>query len=317
MGKEAAVEQLQRIMKDEVHSEYFDDRGTFLPEGVLAKQGYDMDFIKARIAPDDVKEDRVLGTCYRIRLETTGNSGSRNITFSDGMRAAAKAVRGRKRKAIMDGSVGDMNDSSQHLAIEDGSVGGSDRNTASSSSSADNSSDSSSSDKKNSKKKKDKKRKDKKRKDKKKKDKKREKKGKDKKDKGKRGDKPESRAEQRAREALAKAKEKEEQRLSVKSVKDAETVLSKINAALETLKLVTDTPGAEWAPPMMRDPVMSAIEHFEMVAAECRKCIKKSGAGQFDLPDAKDIMAKITGAKRDSALLSSVLATMAKAASRR
>jgi hypothetical protein len=153
MGKEAAVEQLQRIMKDEVHSEYFDDLGTFLPEGVLAKQGYDMDFIKARIAPDDVKEDRVLGTCYRIRLETTGNSGSRNITFSDGMRAAAKAVRGRKRKAIMDGSVGDMNDSSQHLAIEDGSVGGSDRNTASSSSSADNSSDSSSSDKKNSKKK--------------------------------------------------------------------------------------------------------------------------------------------------------------------
>ena len=311
LGKDAAVETFQQMMKDEIHSEFFEDRGTFLPEGVLIKQGYDMNFIKERIAAEDVREDRVLGLCYRIRLETTGNSGSRNVRFQDGMKAVSKTVPGRKRKAIMDGTVGDMNDRPRQLAIEDGSVGTSDGdgNTSSRDNSSDTSSDSSSDKKKSKKSKKDKRKKDKKKKDKKRKDKKREKKDK--------RDKPESKAEQRAREALAKAKEREQQRLSGRSVKDAEAVLSKINAAIETLKLVADAPGADLAPPVMVDPVTSAIEHFEMIAAECRKCIKKAGVGEFNVPDPKDIMAQITAAKRDSALLSSVLATMAKAASRR
>ena len=284
------MEEMFAFSRDE-ESEFFKDAGAFLPEGVLRSQGHDVDRVKENISPKDVREDPVLGKVYRINLLTTGHEGRRTVgrkRRASVCDAKPKALTRDKMLAIEDG---DAEHDEEHDKEEHGSTTEDDSSSSSSSSS--------SSDEKKKKKKS-------------KKDKNSKKHKKEKK--SKKEAKAESAAETRAKVALAKAREGEANKAAASTVKNAETILAKLSSLMENLDALLSKPESSLVADVIRGPVSRALENFQNITGQARKAIKTAGR-EGVLPDVKDVSAEVGTAKKAAALLSTVLATMAKASS--
>ena len=81
------------IERYEVHEEYYEEGGLFLPLAVWERKGFDPDVIKAGTEPKDIQQHPVLGPCYRLRLLATGTRGNRGWRGSSSVTA-----QGKKRK---------------------------------------------------------------------------------------------------------------------------------------------------------------------------------------------------------------------------
>jgi hypothetical protein len=68
------------LTSSESHGEYYIDGGEFLPLSVWVQRGYDSNRIHDLTKPADIREDRVLGTTYRVRILATGNKGEGMVT---------------------------------------------------------------------------------------------------------------------------------------------------------------------------------------------------------------------------------------------
>ena len=295
-GKAAneAARVLEELIGEDVLTDKWSEGGTFLPLSVYATQGYDIEKIRDNSDPRDVREHPVLGATYRVHLSSTAMVGSR----SQVRRTTAKAAAPSKAPQPA------LTDNPQVLAIEDGNPDDDD-SESSTSVSGSSSSSSSSGHKKKSRKHKKKSRKSKKsRKDKKDKEDKKEKKNKD------------SAQSRKAKEAYLRAKEKEELKQHAANVKNAEQVLAKLGATAEHLEsMIAQDPNSLVAP-MIRDPVAAALEKFADLMAAARRCIKSNGKDNSGVPDAKSLSSDTAAVKKSIALMTTVLATMAKASNR-
>ena len=123
-------------------------------------------------------------------------------------------------------------------------------------------------------------------------------------------------AERKAREALEKAREKEEQKRLDAVVKGAHEIAKKLPTVLGPLRTLIGDEGFADVAPVIRNPVSVAAEKFEGVLALAHRTVaagaKNSDAG--DAPAFSTLATEIASAKKSSFLLSSILATMAKAA---
>jgi hypothetical protein len=153
-GQQAANAADVLVTSHDEKKEFYSDAGDYLPLGVWATRGYDPNHIKTRSRDSDVIEDPVLGTVYRVRILSKGNSGSR----------ATVVTRNLKRKSPLEaigngaGSSGDhLGSSGEHLAIGNANPPPSPSGSSSATTSDDSSNSSSDSDKKKKKSKKHKK----------------------------------------------------------------------------------------------------------------------------------------------------------------
>ena len=64
---------------NETYKETFQSGGAYLPLGVWERKGYDVERIKALTKPEDIEEDPVVGTTYRL----CGPSGGRVVDVID------------------------------------------------------------------------------------------------------------------------------------------------------------------------------------------------------------------------------------------
>ena len=263
------------------HRETYVDEGTFLPEGVLLQRGFDVARIKANIAAADIMEDRLLGTCYRVALRTTGNSGSRVTKQSQALRQSAKRP---KTMPV---------EPAEPLAIEDGEVAAPE-DESDSSSTTDSSSSSHRHRKKHSKKSKKHTKKD------------------------KNGEKPSAKkglsvAEKKAMEALEKTQQQEKDKAANMNIKLAQQLLTKLATVIESLGVLLENDDESMVGEPVKSPVSMSLESLSELAGRCRAVIKRGGTGDVSLPSLKDVQADIAAAKRHMSLMGTVLATFAKA----
>jgi hypothetical protein len=99
---------MEMIEASESHGEYFIDGGEFLPLSVWATRGFDQARILQYSLPADIREDRVLGTTYRVKVLATGNKGEKMTTRTSQC----------KRKSVVPLAVEDQS-SRPRLALED------------------------------------------------------------------------------------------------------------------------------------------------------------------------------------------------------
>ena len=108
-GPDAAKLANEVIAKTETHNEYYADGGEYLPLSVWTVRGFDADRIARNTHPADIKECPVLGTCYRVKIVSKGNTGSRTLTKSQSLKRKTNDV------ALQDGGA----QSSGILALRD------------------------------------------------------------------------------------------------------------------------------------------------------------------------------------------------------
>jgi hypothetical protein len=82
----------EMITASEAHGEFYIDGGEWLPLSVWGKRGFDEDRIKRLTLPIDVREDRVLGTTYRVKVLSTGNKGEKVVTRTSECRRRSSAL---------------------------------------------------------------------------------------------------------------------------------------------------------------------------------------------------------------------------------
>ena len=114
LGIDGTVQALEAVLSTQTMEEEWAEGGVFLPIGVWQTKGFDIQKIQEKSGPEDLSEHPVLGTVYRVRLQSSTFKRKRALTRESRIRAPTKLP-----------SVG-----STTLAIEDG-----DPNTSSSSSS--------------------------------------------------------------------------------------------------------------------------------------------------------------------------------------
>ena len=283
---------LESLIGVEHHRRFYEDKGTFLPWGVLEKKGYDVERLWEKSRPEDKKETPLLGKCIRVPLLTVGVAGfkgtTRSTTASNRSRAAAGLPDDPELEAIEDGSVG-----------EDGEDAEASSGESSSDSSSSSSSSSSSRRKKSKKNKKNRKHKSK----------------KSKSSKSGRKDnkkKPElTAAEAKAQQALERAREREQGKKSAKEVKEAHCAISRVASVTDTLQTVLDNPKVNFVSEELAKPVKDALCNFEVIRGKAVAIIKKNGG--TGLPDGKSLATMVSDARKQSALLSQILLSVAKA----
>lgn len=245
---------------------------------------------------------KLAAACSRCVAATGSNLSQLCCSYTIRHCTATVAGPPAKRAAVLEA----LEDVPKPLAIEDG--GESDSGGGASSSSSSSSTSSSGKKKKSKKSKKDKKAK----------KSKKDKKGtKDKKEKrAKNADREESVPERKAREALERAREKEEQKRLDSFVKVSQELLKKMPTVVGPLQALLNSDGFADVAPVIRTPVTAAVDKFERLLNLAQKTVaagaKNSDAG--DVPLFSSLAPEIAAVKKSSALLSSILATMAKAA---
>ena len=66
MNANDAVTEARDITQTTTKFEKYLDNGEYLPLGAWAVRGYDIARIEANAGPDDVKDTKMAGTCYRV-----------------------------------------------------------------------------------------------------------------------------------------------------------------------------------------------------------------------------------------------------------
>ena len=108
-------------------------KSEYLPLGAWIVRGYDPALIIANAGPDDIRENRMAGKCYRVGVESTSNGTTRQNVEAHNLRINARPKA--KAKALA-GSAAFADE--PQLALEDGDV---DADSTSSNSSSSSSSD--------------------------------------------------------------------------------------------------------------------------------------------------------------------------------
>ena len=294
-----AASLVERLIGEEVRTESFAFDGKFLPRAVLEKKGFDMEYIIPRLDPANIEDDSVLGLTYRIPIKS--KSLHVDKTTKRQTTATRQATQLKPTEHTEHGPRALVGVSRQ-LAIEDGDAGSGDASSGRKrrASSSESSSSSSSSSHRRKKSKKDKKRKSKKH---------------SKKHKKDRPDREESAQEKKAREALEKARDREEGKRLNLIVKGAELYLKKMPGILAHFTPLIGNENFREVAAVVTKPVTDAVNKFQallaLAEATVRAGAKNSTAG--DLPSFSDLAADIATARKSANLLSSILATMAKA----
>jgi hypothetical protein len=319
-GADVIKKARELLVASESHGEYYVDGGEFLPLSVWGRRGFDENNIMMRSLKSDVREDRVLGTIYRVKILSTGNKGEATTTRSTVCKRKSKALpapqdqssSSRPRLALEDGSAADA--STPHASSDEGS-------SSSPSDSSDTSSSSSSSSAKHKKKsKKGKKGKTGKKEKKVKKEKKLKKGKKDKKGKkgkndkkGKKDARPETELEKKARLALERAQAKEASKRLLANSKAAEAVLAKVGGIIIALGAILEKENMNMVAPLIRDPLSTHLANFEALKSNAESVLLAGGEGELDINDIKDLVKQIAEAKKAIALATQMLATLARA----
>jgi len=126
-GADAATEASSlQLVEKETHA--WAEGGEFLPLGVWGARGFNEDMIRERTPKADIRQDTVLGCCYRVKIMSVTASGSREMVSTSklsvaGTRSATDEkddVGGSGKRAV--------------LAIKDGKAASSSSSSSSSSS---------------------------------------------------------------------------------------------------------------------------------------------------------------------------------------
>jgi hypothetical protein len=146
-GPELLRKARELLTASESHGEYYMDGGEFLPLSVWGRRGFDETRIELHSLPLDIREDRVLGKTYRVKVLSTGTKGDNTVTRTSQSKRKSSALplapqdpsssssSSRPRLALEDAVPQPGGTSTPHASADEGS----------SSSSSDSSSDSSSS----------------------------------------------------------------------------------------------------------------------------------------------------------------------------
>jgi hypothetical protein len=92
-----------------------------------------------------------------------------------------------------------------------------------------------------------------------------------------------------------------------------QAVLTKLTSTVESLQQLVGLPEAMLVADVIRGPVANSLSDFLDICGTARKTIKMGGRNAESLPDVKHLAAEIASSKKASALMQTVLATMAKA----
>ena len=129
MNANDAVSEAIDITQLKTKFEGYLENGEYLPLGAWVVRGYDPALIVANAGPDDIRENRMAGKCYRVGVESTSSGTTRQNVEAHNLRVNARPKA--KAKALA-GAV------EPQLALEDGDV---DADSTSSNSSSSSSSD--------------------------------------------------------------------------------------------------------------------------------------------------------------------------------
>ena len=133
MNANDAVSEAIDITQLKTKFEGYLENGEYLPLGAWIVRGYDPALIVANAGPDDIRENRMAGKCYRVGVESTSSGTTRQNVEAHNLRVNARPKA--KAKALADAAA--FADEPQ-LALEDGDV---DADSTSSNSSSSSSSD--------------------------------------------------------------------------------------------------------------------------------------------------------------------------------
>ena len=134
MNANDAVSEAMDLTQLKTKFEGYLDNGEFLPLGAWVVRGYDPELIVANAGPDDIRETKMAGKCYRVGVVSTSSGTTRQQVESHNVRLNArpkgKALAGPPRAEALD-------DGGPLLALEDGDadVDSTSSNSSSSSSS--------------------------------------------------------------------------------------------------------------------------------------------------------------------------------------
>ncbi len=300
----------------EQHEQYYEDGGEFLPLKVWELRGYDANMIVENTPENMVKWDPQAGWVYKVRVLKSGNRGCTGKTRRAKCKADSAVPKPEVRLALEDGDV------DARLAVRGGGHSSDSGSGSSYSSYSSNSSDSSHHHKKGRSRRHKKSKKDKK-------DRKHRKSSrkdrhgkKDKKEKKhKRGDDappakrgasepPESAAQKKCREALERAKAKEQEKLLIGQVKEAKIIEAKVVPVVDMLENLVQAPEWEYIPGMISAPLSAILANLLQTLERCRAVVASGGAG--DLDDLKKVLADIGSAKKHAALVQNMMKAVKK-----
>ena len=91
MNANDAVTEARDITQSTTKFEKYFDNGEYLPLGAWAVRGYDIARMEATAGPDDVKETKMAGTCYRVGVVSTSSGSTREQVESHRIQLRAKA----------------------------------------------------------------------------------------------------------------------------------------------------------------------------------------------------------------------------------
>ena len=79
MGGQDFVKKAEEMLNisEDIEAQYYQSGGKFLPINVWTIKGYDAVAIKAKSAPEDIREHPVLGTTYRLKIIELGDRGEK------------------------------------------------------------------------------------------------------------------------------------------------------------------------------------------------------------------------------------------------
>ena len=127
-------------------------------------------------------------------------------------------------------------------------------------------------------------------------------------------DKNESPEERKAKERLAQAQEKTKHKGFALNVKVANQVLAKLPAPIAYLKQIADARMFSDVSASLREQLTDALSRFAGFMDDAQAVVDAGGSdGPGDLPEPKALADDVASARKSANLISTILATMAKA----
>ena len=131
MNGSDAVSEAMNLTQLKTKFEGYLENGEYLPLGAWIVRGYDPALIVANAGPDDIRENRMAGKCYRVGVESTSRGTTRQNVEAHNLRVIGRPKA--KARALADAAA--LADEPQ-LALEDGDVDADSTSSTSSSSSS-------------------------------------------------------------------------------------------------------------------------------------------------------------------------------------
>jgi hypothetical protein len=125
--------------------------------------------------------------------------------------------------------------------------------------------------------------------------------------------KDETPAELKARLIVEKTAEKERRKKMDAEIKAANLILARVGPALVALDAMLARPGMAMVATILKDPLVAAAESFHEYEEAARNVVSSDGATTLDgLPDLKEISNQIASCRKQLALATQMLGTLAR-----